>query len=96
MAKLIPFLRCKVMMHNPDKFELTGKEDLSWADCVIKPDEIMAIRRCEQEDYENCAVIHFRHDNYFIVNITYDEAVLWWTGGEKTDQFIENFNNIFG
>jgi hypothetical protein len=96
MMKLIPFLKCKVMMHNPDKADLTGKEEISWADCVIKPDEIIAIRRCEQEGYENCAVLHFRHNDCFIVDLDYDKAIIWWTGGASADKFIDQFNQIFG
>lgn len=94
--KLIPFLTCKVIMTNPKQSDLTGKEELSWHDCVIKPDDIVAIRRCADPGYEDYAVIHFGPEEYFIVDLNYDKVILWWSGGAVTEKFIEDFNNIFG
>jgi len=83
-------------MNNTQQADLIGKEELSWTDCVIKPDEIIAIRRCTDNGYEDLAVLHFGADEYFIIDISYEKIIQWWTGGEEGDKFINEFNKIFG
>lgn len=74
-----PFLKCRIVMHNPKHAELTGKEELSWANCVIKRSSVKYVRECPDEDYEGMGVACLANDEYCITDIPYEQLVDWFT-----------------
>ena len=68
-------VECKLLMNNSKISDLIGKDDVSWVDCAFKKEKIIAVRRCVDEGYENCSVVHFTGDDYFIVDVPYTDAI---------------------
>lgn len=73
---LTTVLESEVLLVKEDK--ILDNDEETWADCVIDLKDISAIRRCMDEDKKDCAVIHFKHGDYFIVKSDYDSTVKHW------------------
>jgi len=68
-------VECNLLMNNSKLSDLTGNDDVSWVECSFKKEKIIAVRRCVDEGYEQCCVIHFTGEDYFIIDVTYEDAI---------------------